>query len=857
MLLPGLWVAFLALLLALSLRRWYDPVPPRCWLAWSAALAVLFGAVLLGGRTLLPLGYLGQVPPFTGLIQGEPPGNLLQSDLVLQIAPWLTRVQAAYAAGSWPLWNPLAGAGEPLLANPQSQALQPLVALALPFPVVAGFGVTAALRVLLAFVFTWLLLRRQGISETVALAGSLAYGLAGFLQLWLGWPIAGSAAFLPVLLYAITMIDQRGARRDSVLLALATASLLLVGHPETGLHVALLAAAFALSRLLARPAGSRLRLLGAWALAAGIGAGLAAPVALPAAEYLPKSQRAALLAARHQRLQAATEEEGKGENLGLFSSPSRGRSGGGPNVPDSGAPPSWPPPVPGGGNLPGDGLPFSEQTVQGLHGPLARLLPSAAPNAFGNNRFGGYWGDRNVIEDAAGFAGTAALLAALAAVWPLAAGRRFPQERLMLGTALVCLLVMARPSWLEGLFEAVPVLRDSQSFHSRVALLLDLAVAWLAACTWERWSRKEIDLRRLLPPATALALLIGWAYFAHPGPDPGAFARLRWGSLGLQLAALAVSVILLARPVSAFRASALTALIAAELIAFHAPAHPPVPASLYYPVTPPIAFLQERLDPWYRMAGMGPMLRPNFATVYGLADLRSSNPAKPAAFQEAIRRINRFPTRVTEGLFAPEDPLYPRLGARFVMTPPRMFLPKPYRLAFHRESAWIYQNREARPLLYLAPLSSTRNGGRSGGGLSGVRDLSLSGAPPPGLPLEGEEKGSSFEADSELELGTAEPEWLRARARLSQPRLLASSVYQDGNWKLLVDRTRRPTILADGPFAAARLPAGEADLDLLYRPGSFLAGLAVAAAALAAGAAFWVPLPQTAARSQTLSQGSA
>jgi hypothetical protein len=39
--------------------------------------------------------------------------------------------------------------------------------------------------------------------------------------------------------------------------------------------------------------------------------------------------------------------------------------------------------------------------------------------------------------------------------------------------------------------------------------------------------------------------------------------------------------------------------------------------------------------------------------------------------------------------------------------------------------------------------SSTRNGGRSGGGLSGVRDVSLSGAPPPDLPLKGEEKAAS------------------------------------------------------------------------------------------------------------------
>lgn len=756
MLLPGLWVAFLALLLGLALRRWYDPVPLRCWLAWSAVLALLFGPVLFAGRTMLPLGYLARTPPFTGLVRGEPPGNLLQSDLVLQIAPWLERVRESWAAGEWPLWNPLVGAGEPLLGNPQSQAFQPLVWLALPFPVVSGFGVIAALRVLLALVFTWLLLRRQGISELSALAGSLAFALAGFLQLWLGWPLSGSAAFLPVLLYGITLIDQRGERRDSLLLALATACVLLVGHPETGLHVAILAGLFALSKLLARPAGGRLRFLGAVALSAGIGAGLATPVVLPAAGYLPRSLRAVLMEARHQR----PVQEGEEENAG-------------------GA----------------------------RHDPLARLIPTFAPNAFGNNRFGAYRGDRNVIEDAAGFAGTVALLGLLAS---FAARRRFPQERLMIGTAMVALIVMIRPPGLAPLLEALPVLRQSMTYHSRVALLLDFAVAYVAACSWERWRRGETRVRELLIAATPLAALIGWAYLANPGPE--SLDWLRWGSLALQLAALAAAVLLLWRP-SPFRAWGLAAVVAAELIAFHAPAHPPVPAGLYYPVTPSIAFVRERLDPWYRVCGLGPVLRPNFASVYGLADPRSSNPAKPAAYQEAIRPIDRFPERATDGFVAPENPLYSRLGVRFLMTLPGTRLQRPYRLVFRQGDAWVWANRRALPRIFLPDLSS-------------------------------------------LALGEIRPAELHAHAHLSEPQLLASSVYQDGNWKLVAGGARLPTTLANGPFVAARLPAGDTDLALLYRPGSFVAGLAVAALALVAGAAFWAA-PQTVRRSQARSTGSA
>jgi hypothetical protein len=394
----------------------------------------------------------------------------------------------------------------------------------------------------------------------------------------------------------------------------------------------------------------------------------------------------------------------------------------------------------------------------------------------------------------------------------------------MLGAALVCLVILARPPGLPWIFTLVPVIRESLSFHSRVSVLLDFTLAYVAACAWERWRRGEIRVRRSVFTGVALAGLIAWAYLAHPGPDPSVLAGLRYGSLALQLAVLGAAVLLLAGRFSGWRAWGLATVVGAELLFFHAPANPPVTADLYYPETPPIAFLRKRLDPWHRMAGLGPVLRPNFAAVYGFADPRSSNPAKPAAYNEAIRRINAFPGRPTDGFTAPEDPLYGLLGVRFLMTPPREWLPAPYRLVSRRGGVWIYQNREALPLLFLqgtGPGSTTN---------------------PPA---------------SSLGLGEVRPAWLRARSRLSEPRLLASSVYQDGNWKLLIGGRPSPTALANGPFVAAWMPAGNEGIDLLYRPGSFVLGLVVAALGLAAGAAFWVPPPQAADRSQTQSSLSA
>ena len=86
-----------------------------------------------------------------------------------------------------------------------------------------------------------------------------------------------------------------------------------------------------------------------------------------------------------------------------------------------------------------------------------------------------------------------------------------------------------------------------------------------------------------------------------------------------------------------------------------------------------------------------------------------------------------------------------------------------------------------------------------------------------------------------------EASWRRARTVLAEPRLLASTIYQDGGWHLLVDAEPRPTFVANGPFVAAFVPAGDHRIDLLYRPPGFLAGILAAAVALAAAALLLAP----------------
>jgi hypothetical protein len=623
-LLPGLWVGLLGACLAAALRRWLDPVPWRVLAVFAAVILVLFGPALFGGKVLLPLDSLRGEVPFQHLPPVEPHGNFLQGDLIQLITPSLAAVRGAWSDGRWPLWNPQVGPGMPLLADPQAQAFQPLALLGAPLPLVQAAGVTAALRVLVALVFGFLWLRRQGLSMAPAFAGSLAYGLGGFLLLWLGWPIANTAALLPLVLYGVARCDEPGRRRDGLLLAVGVLALLLAGHPETILYALALALLFLLDKARRRPRGMRRPLLIRTGIAFVVAGAVAAPALLPAAEYLPRTMRAARGVAR-----AGAEDLA----------------------------PSW--------------------------------LPLVAPNAYGNSRFVHYWGLSNTNEDASGFVGTATLLAALLSV---GARRRFPQEGLALGIAILCLLLIAPMPW--GL-----------ALGSRRLLLpLSLCLVYLGACTLERFRLREVRRWPLLIAAVGLGLVIAWGYVAHPDPaDPERMEVFRFGWLRWQLRFLGLAALLLVVTASwqrrgrSFAVTVVAAAVAAELLMIHGPANPPMPRRLAFPVTGPIQFLQKNLKPGYRMAALGQAFPPNLASLYGLTDARIYNPMEPQTWVEATAPITVAWHGEHPEFGKPGHPLYPRLGVRYLLAAPDAALPQPLVRVYADPDGTVWEVPDALP----------------------------------------------------------------------------------------------------------------------------------------------------------------
>jgi hypothetical protein len=654
-LLPGLYVGLVGISLAALVRRWFDPLPARVVALFLLILGPLFGAALFGGKILLPLDNLRGHIPFERLQPTEPTGNVIQGDLLQLVLPSLVAVREGWGEGRWPLWNPRVGAGMPLLADPQAQALQPLVLLASPFPPARAAGVTAALRVLFALIFFFLFLRRQKIGEGPAVAGALAYGLGGFVLLWVGWPLANSAVWLPAVLWALGRCDEEGARRDTFLLTVTLLSLLLAGHPETILYALALAGAFLASRVRRRPLGLRGALLRRAAFAGVLALMLAAPLLLPAAELLPKSLRSARL--------HATE-----------------------TLAD---PPSF------------------------TAGFARRFLPLAVPNAYGNDRFASYWGLSNINEDAGGFAGTAMLLAFLAGLpGPFGRARR-PQERTALAVLGLCLLLLAQPPGLARLFQALPL---GAGLATRRLLLPVLAcLAFLGASALERSRSGEVRGRaRVVPILVAAGLLAGlivWGTLTQTDPgDPDRLHLLRFGWLRWQLRFLALAFVALVaarrfRAVRGWAPWAIALCVAAELTLAHGPANSPMPPELYLPRTMTLRTLQYQLGirplEGFRMAALGRALPPNLSALYGLSDARIYNPMAPQAYFDLLAPVTVGWWGELPQLGSLGHPLYRRLGVRFLLARPGRRVPPGFAPLVQGEDAWVWEIPGARPFLYL------------------------------------------------------------------------------------------------------------------------------------------------------------
>lgn len=743
-LLPGLWFLVLALAVAWVARRLDDDLPRRAVVACLVLTVLLLAPALFGGA-VLSSPRLMAAPPF-----GDDPDAAvaaLQHDPSVRVLPFERQLRRTLLAGHAPWWNPLHGAGTPLLAAPEAQAGQPFAVAAWPLPPGPGLVVTAALQLFTALLFGWLALRRyapftEPPGSAAALAGAAVYALLAVVPVH-GWPQANAAALLPAALYALLRLAAPHRRRHRLLAVAAVAALLLSGAPRTALVVATVVAALFVSHLARRPASRRGRPARRAAAALLLAAALAAPVLLPAARWLPHTESSGHLAAQRYH-QLHTDPLGlKALRLHQHGAPSWG-----------GGQPPWPPLAHGSVLL---------LAALALARPSTWRRPELHPAV-------------TAVPLLLGAAGLAAVLAPASLAGVLSYLRLAPDPR------------TGSP--------AFPVVAFV------LALLVTAALSDLAAPAARRPGQPRVVAAGLV---TAACLLI----LARQTPTP---------PLLLPVAAAAATVLLALaralRPRAAVLLPLLLMLPVAETVTAALP-RPTTPAAVF---ARPLPFETPEDGPLFRTAVFGIALPPGTAQLHDLPDARAVPGARPRVYGELLRDMERPPGFFTGG----SDQMYDLLGVRTLISDG---------VATDRPSAL--------PRFFLPTASRSF---AAGGGVAWRRALhergdvghtSLVQVRPETTHHRGPWRAATPEDDRLRTTALAPHRW-RLEVRLGEERLLASSLYQDGGWRLRLDGRPHPVFLANGPFLAAWLPAGEHTLEVVYRPPWLAAGLLLAALGAAA-----------------------
>lgn len=283
-----------ALVIAWAVRRWLDPVSwPVVALMLGLALAFTARGVFTPDMPV-PLDEVVRGYPYRGLVGEVRSKNSLTNDTVKQILPWMHVVREQFSQGRAPLWNPYLFCGYPLLGNGQSAPFSPLFLATLFVPLPKQMVAMAGLKVFIALLFGYLLIRRETNSEGAALFGSAVFAFAVFNSCFLYYPMTAVTLLLPAAAYAVLACVTRATRAPFVFLILVVAALLAGGHPESVVHVAMAVAALLIVEWLAphwAPSRFSGRDLGRAVAAAVFGALISAPAWVPVVEQALVSLR--------------------------------------------------------------------------------------------------------------------------------------------------------------------------------------------------------------------------------------------------------------------------------------------------------------------------------------------------------------------------------------------------------------------------------------------------------------------------------------------------------------------------------------------------------------------------------------
>ncbi|MEY2549557.1 MAG: hypothetical protein QOD64_2139 [Verrucomicrobiota bacterium] len=271
-------------------RRGGNPLPKRIAILFYALVLVFLFKAMTGPYVCIATDVPKLIAPWSASAPGLTKYTVLNmetQDMPMLLVPWAHQVREAWKIGQVPLWNALAGCGYPLLANAESAAFSPLRILALPLPLGYAMTAEAAMKMLVALTFMFLYCRRRyGVLPSSIAA--IAYGFGPFVVAWLHGAQSSAACLLPAVLYQIDLLVERRTYARFAMTAVIGATVGFCGHPETAVHILLLAIAYVLWIVIVE---KQRAFLPALAGAGAVAFLLALPMVIPFAESVQASTR--------------------------------------------------------------------------------------------------------------------------------------------------------------------------------------------------------------------------------------------------------------------------------------------------------------------------------------------------------------------------------------------------------------------------------------------------------------------------------------------------------------------------------------------------------------------------------------
>lgn len=242
-----------SLALLLLAHRWFTRLTRGGALALILLPLCFTGRALLTNRIYAPveMSYLSH--PLADHQQklgvGKPHNGRL-ADIAFQMLPWREATRRALADGEWPLLNRFELCGDMLAGSGQPAVFSPFTLIACLLPATLSFTYTGAIAFFVAGLGAFLLARELGCSSEASMFAAAAWMFSSPVALQILWPLGFSWNLLPLVLAATLRLVRNPDGRAVGLLTAALSLEVLAGHPETLLHVTVIAMAFGLFELL-------------------------------------------------------------------------------------------------------------------------------------------------------------------------------------------------------------------------------------------------------------------------------------------------------------------------------------------------------------------------------------------------------------------------------------------------------------------------------------------------------------------------------------------------------------------------------------------------------------------------------